>query len=232
MEIVENTRKLTPEERRRELRLETFRQLREMEMERKARADLEELQRIREEKEERDKETETLRRQRERVEQERRMQEAKQKEEQERRANQEKAPETQKEVQLKKEKIQWEKLMMVQKEPVTRPRYTISDLKKEQQRRREEAELCPMPRVEDKASSKCLMSEVKSLEQSRRKTLNNNWVGEQEKLHPNDSTCRTTAEETTLKSDSMYLICIRLSQIWYFCLFKASSFHALHLFLF
>ena len=55
--------------------------------------------------------------------------------------------------------------------PITRLRFTISDLKKEQQRRREEAQPGRVPTVEEKASSKCLTYEVKSKEQRKRKTL-------------------------------------------------------------
>lgn len=54
MELVKSISKLSPEERRRELRKAMFRVMGEMEMERKARAALEELQRRRREKEERE----------------------------------------------------------------------------------------------------------------------------------------------------------------------------------
>ncbi|XP_067454244.1 golgin subfamily A member 6-like protein 22 [Thunnus thynnus] len=84
-EIVKGIRELTPEERRKELRREMFRELREMEMERRKRASLEVLQKCKNEREERDRETERWRRQKEKHEEERRRQEAKHREEEERR---------------------------------------------------------------------------------------------------------------------------------------------------
>ncbi|XP_044054521.1 myosin-M heavy chain-like [Siniperca chuatsi] len=201
MEIVKSIRKLTPEERRKECRREMFRELREMEMERR-RAALEGLQTCRREKEERDKETERLNRQKERIEEERR-QEAKQRDES--RANEQKALEKQKQDQLKKERLHWKKVMMVEEEPNTGPRFTLSDLKKEQQWRSDEAELCRLRKVDNEASFKCLTSELKGQEQSKRKTLCNNWVGEQstdsetddEKLPPNGSTHTPSTEKAS-----------------------------------
>ncbi|XP_071330303.1 uncharacterized protein [Trachinotus anak] len=199
MEITESISNLTPEERMRHLREKMFRELREIEMERRTRAAQQELERCRREKEERDKEIERMRRLRETVEEERRRQEANQREEAKRRANDEK----QKLEELKNERLRWKKVMMVKEEPITRPRFTLSDLKKEQQRRREEAQ-------EAETSLKSLTSEVRSEEQSKRKTLINNWVGEQEthsvtvqeEIHPTDCTLQPTAERTSLKSET------------------------------
>ncbi|XP_040009602.1 GRB10-interacting GYF protein 2-like [Xiphias gladius] len=168
-----------------------------MEMERRKREDLEELQRRRRENEEREREAERLEMQKERAEEERKMQEAEQRAEEEKRANEQMALEMQ---HLFKERLQCNQVMAVQKYLVTRPRYTIGDLRAEQQRRREEAEL--------KANFKCLASSGKSHEQSRRETLINNWVGQektdcetlQEDFRPTDSTRCPTAENASLKS--------------------------------
>lgn len=211
MDIVRSIRKLTPEERRKALRKEMFRELRAMEMERRERADLEELQRCGRENEESAKETESLKLQKERA-------------EEERRANKKKALDIEKQDQLKEDRLQWKKVMQVEEEPITRSRSPIGDLKREQQGRHEEAELCLVPRVQDKAGSKYLTAEVKRQEQSRRNTLIDNWVGEQttepqtvqEELHPTDFTHRPAAENASLKSESMYLICIHLYQTAFF----------------
>ncbi|XP_056249310.1 uncharacterized protein LOC130180044 [Seriola aureovittata] len=88
--------------------------------------------------------------------------------------------------------------VLMAEEPITRPRFTLSDLKEVQQRRREEAEAA-------QRSLKSPTSEVRSQEQSGRKPLINNWVGEQtpeEELHPTDSTHhRPAAKGTRLKSE-------------------------------
>lgn len=207
MEIVKSFRKLTPEERRKELKRDIFRELRNMEMERRSRAALSALQRPMREKEEKDKETERLQSQKKRYEEERRRQEAKQREEEKKRANEQRALEKQQQEQLKKARLEWKKVMMVDVEPITTPRFTPSDLKKER-RRCGKAER----RVEDEASFKSLTSELKGQEQSKRKTLSNNWVGEP--IDTNRSSTQTAPPPSTeiisLKSESTCLIFIHL----------------------
>ncbi|XP_045906734.1 calponin homology domain-containing protein DDB_G0272472-like isoform X1 [Micropterus dolomieu] len=202
MEIVKSIRKLTLEERRKELRREMFSELKEMDMERRTRADLEVLQGCRREKEDREKKTEGLKRQNEEIDEETRRQGAKQREEEVNRAHEQKALEKQKQDQLKKERLRWKKVMMVvEEEPISRPSFALSDLEKEQQRRCEEAELC-------------LTSELKGQEQRNRKTLFNNWVGEQgtesetdeEKLHSHGYTHPPSTEKASPVSESVYLI--------------------------
>ncbi|XP_031167845.1 vicilin-like seed storage protein At2g18540 isoform X2 [Sander lucioperca] len=199
MEIVKSFRKLTPEERRKELRRDIFRELRNMEMERRERAALTALQRQMREKEEKDKETERLQSQKKRYEEERRRPEAKQREEEKRRENEQKALEKQKQEQLKKARLEWKKVMMVDEEPITRPRFAPSDLKKEQRRCGE-----AQRRVEDESSFKSLTSKLKGQEQSKRKTLFNNWVGEP--TETNRSSTQTapppSTEITSLKSET------------------------------
>ncbi|GAA6226529.1 trichohyalin-like [Lates japonicus] len=174
MEIVKRTRKLSPEERRRELRREMFRELRELEIERRARVALEELQRSKREKEESKKEAERLKKEWRRL-------EAKQRKEEKRRAEEQMALEKQKQEQLQKEKLQWKRVMMVEEVPIIAPTFTQNDLKREQQRRHDEAEQREAVTVD----IKCLDSEVKSWEQNKQKILINNWV--EDELHSIDS---------------------------------------------
>lgn len=113
--------------------------------------------------------------------------EREEREEQEKRANEQKALEEAKQQQLKQERLQWQKVMLVE-QPLKRPRYSISALKEEQQRRRrEELELCSVPEVG--AKPKLPTSNKKAEQQVKKTTLYNNWVGEpvKEKLHPNSS---------------------------------------------
>ncbi|XP_044075093.1 trichohyalin-like [Siniperca chuatsi] len=190
MELVRSKMKLTTQERKEEARRQMHVELKAMEMERRKRVALETMEKCKREREEKEKATESLRRQKEKIQEERMRQEAKQREEM--RANEQKALEKKKQDQLKR--LQWEKVMMVEEELVRRPRYTLSALKKEQ--RREEAELCRQPKVGDKAGPERLTSDLKAEEQGKKKTLHNNWVGEQstdsepvkEKFHPNSST--------------------------------------------
>lgn len=200
MEIVKSTKKLSPEERRRELRREMFRELRELEMERRARVALEELQRSNREKEESKKEAERLKKENKRAEEERRRLEAKQRKEEKRRAEEQMALEKQKQEQLQKEKLQWKRVMMVEEVPIIAPTFTQSDLRREQQRRHDEAEQREAVTVD----IKCLDSEVKSWEQNKQKILINNW--DEDELHSTDSTrC-----PSVFKFLSTYPICIHL----------------------
>lgn len=109
-------------------------------------------------------ETARLRRKKERVEEERRTLEAKLKEEEKGQANEQMALERQKQAQLQEEKLRWKKVMTVEEEPIMRPISAVSDLKKEQQRRLQEVELCCKQRPEDKAGAECPAAEAKSPE--------------------------------------------------------------------
>lgn len=180
MEIVKCFHKLTPEERRKELRKETFRQLKDMEMKRRERVAEEEADRRRKEKEDREKESERLERQKERNEGERRRQEVKQREEDVRTANELKTLEKFHLEQMK----EW-RLLMGKKEKISSPRLTQRDVKTEQQRREKD---------------RCEISELK------RKTLRNNWVGEQKtdwdtvkNPHPSESTHPPSTGKTSFK---------------------------------
>ncbi|XP_059196691.1 trichohyalin-like [Centropristis striata] len=173
MERVKSQVKLTPEERRKEVRRQMYVALKAMEMERRQRVALEDMEKCKRDREERERVAESLRRKREKVEEERMRQEVLKKQKQE---------------QLKKEKLQWESVMMVE-EDVKRPRYTGSALKKEPERKGEE--LCHVPTVGDKAQPESLTSDLKSAE-LKKETLYNNWVGE-EKVQPNSSVYRLFA---------------------------------------
>ncbi|XP_059214443.1 reticulocyte-binding protein homolog 2a-like [Centropristis striata] len=174
MERVKSQVKLTPEERRKEVRRQMYVALKAMEMERRQRVALEDMEKCKRDREERERVAESLRRKREKVEEERMRQEVLEKQKQE---------------QLKKEKLQWESVMMVEEEDVKRPRYTGSALKKEPERKGEE--LCHVPTVGDKAQPESLTSDLKSAE-LKKETLYNNWVGE-EKVQPNSSVYRLFA---------------------------------------
>lgn len=231
-EIVKGNRELTPEERRMDLRREMFRELREMEMERRERASLEVLQKC---QKERDEETERRRRQREEHEEERRRQEAKHKEEEERRADEQTALERQKQNQLKIEKLQWKKVMMVGEEPVTRPKFSLSDLEKEQQRRSKEAERSYLQKVKDKASFKCQTCELQGNDQSKRATLREQKTDcetVEKELHPHDYTHPPSTLKASPKTKSMYLICIHLFHIAFYYLFNLATFSLLIIFVF
>ncbi|XP_034537848.1 reticulocyte-binding protein 2 homolog a-like [Notolabrus celidotus] len=197
MELVKSFIKIPHEERKKEARRKMYEELRALEMERRHRVALEASEKLKREREEREKVEESLKRQRE--------------DEEERKAAEEEALLKAKQDQLKRERLLWKDVMMVEEEPGKRPRYTISALKEEQQRRQEEAELRQLPQVGDPASRDPLTSEHKATQQQgRRKTLYNNWVGEgkktdsapvKEKPHPNDSTYLLFAAKQGLKSE-------------------------------
>ncbi len=210
MERVKSLMKLTPEERKKEVRRQMYVELKAMEMERRQRVAMEAAEKCERDREEREKATESLRRQREDDQEERVRQEAERREEEERRASEQKALQTAKQQQLKDERLQWKKVMLVEEELVKRP-VCLSALKKEQQRRREEAELCRPPRAGDKAGPDRLTSGLKAEQQGKKKTLYNNWVGEQKpdsgpvkgKLHPNSSTYLLFAAKPGPKSEGL-----------------------------
>lgn len=166
MEILKNFRKLTPEERKMQVRKEMYIELRAMEMERRQRVALEATEKSKVDRQEKQKDTGSWGN-------------LKEQEVQERRAKEQKALTNIEHHQQKREKLQWEEVMMVD-ELLKRPRY------------REETELCCVPKV----SPESLTSDLKAKEQSRKTTLYNNWVGEQkvdsvpikEKPHPNSPT--------------------------------------------
>ncbi|XP_034542684.1 vicilin-like seed storage protein At2g18540 [Notolabrus celidotus] len=165
MELVKSFMKLTPEERKKEVRRRMYEELRAVEMERRERA----MNQLKMEREEREEQEEMVRRQRKKYLEERKIQEAKQREEEEGKANELKAL----------QKAEQEKLMQVEEEPGKRPRYTTCALKEEQQERQEEAELYRPQRVRDRASHDRLIPDLKAPKhQGKKKTLMNNWVGE------------------------------------------------------
>lgn len=169
MELLQNVRKLTSEERKKEVREQMYAELKAMEMDRRHRVALETM----EKSEERQMATESWG-------------SLEQREEKERRANEQQALKKVEQEQLKREKLQWEKVMMVDE-----PRYTLSAQKTE-----EEAELCCVHTAGVKISPEPLTSDLKAKDQGKKKTLHNNWVVEQkmnsvpvkQKLHPNSST--------------------------------------------
>ncbi|XP_060890977.1 golgin subfamily A member 6-like protein 22 [Labrus mixtus] len=204
MEKVRNLWKLSEGERRKELQKETFRELREMEMERQARADQEAVEKRRREQEERDKAAERLRREKERLQEERRRQEAKRREEEKAAAGEVKALEEQRKHQLEQERRHWLTVMKVEEKPITGSRFMVRDLKEEQQSRYREAELCRLRKEEDRARSKCLLKA-----QQRRQIQFNNWAGNQRAggepdetdLHPNGRTNTPPSERVGLECE-------------------------------
>ncbi|XP_034541621.1 vicilin-like seed storage protein At2g18540 [Notolabrus celidotus] len=150
MELVKSFMKLTPEERKKEVRRRMYEELRAVEMERRERA-MNQLKMEREEQEER------VRRQREKYLEEIKIQEAKQREEEERKASELKALQK-----AEQEKLCWKKVMQVEEEPGKRPRYTTCALKEEQQESQEEAELYRPQRVRDRASHDRLTYDLKA----------------------------------------------------------------------
>ncbi|XP_034546369.1 vicilin-like seed storage protein At2g18540 [Notolabrus celidotus] len=163
MELVKSLMKLTPEERRKEVRRRMFEELRAVEMERRERA----MEKLKMEREEREQVEEMVRRQREKSLEEREIQEAKQREEEERKGHELKALQKAEVDQLKQERLRWcdKNGMQVEEE--------------EPGKRQEEAELHHPQRVSDRASRGCLTSDLKSPKhQEKKKTLINNWVGE------------------------------------------------------
>ncbi|XP_034537365.1 trichohyalin-like [Notolabrus celidotus] len=201
MELVKSFIKIPHEERKKEARRKMYEELRALEMERRHRVALEASEKLKRERVEREKVEESLERQREEEKEEK----------EERKASEEEALLKAKQDQLKQESLLWKDVMMVEEEPGKRPRYTISALKEEQQRRQEEVELCQLPQVGDPASRDPLTSEHKvTQQQGRRKTLYNNWVGEGKKTEsapvkenpgPNDSTYLLFAAKQGLKSE-------------------------------
>ncbi|XP_034542001.1 trichohyalin-like [Notolabrus celidotus] len=174
MELVKSFMKLTPEDRKKEVRRRMYEELRAVEIERRERAMIQ----LKMEREEREEQEERVRRQREKYLDERKIQEAKQREEEERKANELKALQKAGQEKLKQEKLRWKKVMQVE-EPSKRPRYTTCALKEEQQESQEEAELYRSQRGRDRASHDRLTSDLKAPKhQGKKKTLMNNWVGE------------------------------------------------------
>ncbi|XP_034546327.1 vicilin-like seed storage protein At2g18540 [Notolabrus celidotus] len=160
MELVKSLMKLTPEERKKEVRRRMFEELRAVEMERRERA----MEKLKMEREEREQLEEMVRRQREKSLEEREIQEAKQREEEERKGHELKALQKVEVDQLKQERLRWKKVMQVEEEPG---------------KRQEEAELHRPQRVSDRASRGHLTSDLKAPKhQEKKKTLINNWVGE------------------------------------------------------
>lgn len=162
IELLESIRKMSPEERKKHFRQEMYRELKVMEMERRARVAQVECERRRRETEERDIETERLRFQKERAAEERRRQEAKRREEEEKKVNEEKELEK-----LNQEMLQL-KVVKAEEKPINRVRATLYKVRREQQRRRREAEAAQT------------ISTVKIQKHRVRKPLINNWVGEQD----------------------------------------------------
>ncbi|XP_034562522.1 vicilin-like seed storage protein At2g18540 [Notolabrus celidotus] len=176
MELVKSLMKLTPEERKKEVRRRMYEELRAVEMERRERA----MERLKMEREEREQLEEMVKRQREKSLEEREIQEARQREEEERKAHELKALQKAELEKVKQERLPWKEMMQVEEEPGRRPRYTTCALKEEQQERQEEAELYRPQRVRDRASRDRLTSDLKAPKhQERKKALINNWVGEQ-----------------------------------------------------
>ncbi|XP_045906906.1 capping protein inhibiting regulator of actin dynamics-like isoform X2 [Micropterus dolomieu] len=190
MALLKSKMTLTPEERKEEVRRQMYIELRAMEMERRQRVAQETMEKFKREREERENGRQSLRRQTEENQEERMRHKAKKREEEERKANEQKALEKTKQDLLQKERLRWEKVMMVEEELVKWPRCTSSALKKEP--RQDEAELCYLPKVGDKTDREFLTSDLKV----KKKTLHNNWVGEQkphsepfkEKFHSKNST--------------------------------------------
>ncbi|XP_034565763.1 trichohyalin-like [Notolabrus celidotus] len=213
MEKVKSLIKLTPEERKKEVRRNMFQELRSMEIERRQRVALENMEKLKREREERDKVEESLRRQREKYVEERRMQEVTQREEEERKANEANVLQKAEQDLLKQERLHWRKVMQVEEEEeksVKRPRYKTSAPKEEQLRRQGEAELCRLPMVGDKVSHDRLTSDLETdKQQGKKKTLINNWVGVQkidsepvkEEPHPKSSTYLHFTAKVALKSE-------------------------------
>lgn len=156
---MKSLRTLTPEERKMKVRKQMYVELRAMEMERRQRVAQEALEKSNRERQEREEE-ESQRRLKEKREEDRMRQVAKKSEEEEGRSNEEKVQEKSQEDQVKKEKLHWEQVMMVE--------CTLSALKKEQRRQKED-ELSPIH----------LTSDVKGRPQGLKEPLRNNWVGPQ-----------------------------------------------------
>lgn len=173
--------KLTSEERRKELRKETFRDLKEMELARRRREAEEGLYTQR----------------KERTEQESKAQQ-----------REEKVFEKETGQTMQKERLQWEQVMMVEK-PITSSTSTPDELKKKQQRRRKEAErYCCRQSSNNEARVKTLISEHKSQVHVKRGALMNNWVGKQQTgCHsvPEEPIQHLSAERS-LKSQGKHLI--------------------------
>lgn len=118
MELVKSFMKLSPEERKREIRRRLYEELRAVEKERRERAK----EKLRMERVEREQLEERVRIQREMYLEVKRMHEAKQRAE-ERKANEPKALQKNEDEELKKERLHWKKVVQVEEEPRERPRY-------------------------------------------------------------------------------------------------------------
>jgi len=120
MELVQSLSKLTPEERKVEVRRQMYVELKEVEMERRQNAALETLANGERDRENTPKVPKSLKRAN--MEKDRRRQ---------------KAPETRRQNQLKQERLQWQQVML---EGVKTPTHNVIALNEEQERRREEAD--------------------------------------------------------------------------------------------
>ncbi|XP_037644631.1 golgin subfamily A member 6-like protein 22 [Sebastes umbrosus] len=159
MVLVKGMMKLTPGERRKEVRRQSLIELKAMELERRERVTLETMKKWKRDRKEREKETESWRREKERIVEERMRQE-----------RQEEAMEKIKQDQQKKEGLQWKKVMLW-------PRCTIAP-ENDREWSQEEIELCCLPTVGVKANPESLTFDPR-LAEMKKKILYNNWVREE-----------------------------------------------------
>ncbi|TNN78785.1 hypothetical protein EYF80_010955 [Liparis tanakae] len=99
-------------------------------------------------------------------------------------------------MQQKEQRLECNEVVMV--EEANRPGYTLSALPKEHVRRREEAELCRLPARGDKDDPESRASYPESAG-GKKKTLYNNWVGE-------EKTESDPVKENIGKNSSTYLV--------------------------